>query len=109
MYSSSFDHSAKHRRENVSAVPVGGADHRDQCGCKRHRHDRIRFSGSRFFQTGDGVQRSFTIDYDRNTFVKDGQPFRYVSGSIHMYRMPRAYWEDRLQRMWAAGLNAIQT
>ncbi|CAF2568611.1 unnamed protein product [Rotaria sp. Silwood2] len=54
-------------------------------------------------------QRSFAIDFDRNTFVKDGKPFRYVSGSIHMYRMPREYWTDRLERMWAAGLNAIQT
>ena len=41
--------------------------------------------------------------------MKDGKPFQYVSGSIHMYRMPRAYWADRLERMWAAGLNAIQT
>ncbi|CAF3406638.1 unnamed protein product [Rotaria socialis] len=54
-------------------------------------------------------QRSFGIDFDRNTFVKDGKPFQYVSGSVHMYRMPRAYWADRLQRMWTAGLNAIQT
>ncbi|CAF0778296.1 unnamed protein product [Rotaria sordida] len=54
-------------------------------------------------------QRSFTIDFDRDAFVKDGKPFRYVSGSIHMYRMPREYWTDRLERMWAAGLNAIQT
>ncbi|UJR28384.1 hypothetical protein I4U23_009625 [Adineta vaga] len=55
------------------------------------------------------AQHSFGIDFDRNTFVKDGEPFRYVSGSIHMYRMPREYWTDRLERMWAAGLNAIQT
>jgi beta-galactosidase len=54
-------------------------------------------------------QRSFGIDFDRDTFVKDGKPFRYVSGSIHMYRVPREYWNDRLERMWAAGLNAIQT
>jgi beta-galactosidase len=54
-------------------------------------------------------QRSFGIDFDKDTFVKDEKPFRYISGSIHMYRMPREYWEDRLQRMWTAGLNAIQT
>jgi beta-galactosidase len=51
--------------------------------------------------------RSFEIDFDRNTFVKDGKPFEYVSGSIHLYRVAREYWTDRLQRMWAAGLNAI--
>ena len=52
---------------------------------------------------------SFYIDYDGNTFVKDGKPFRYVSGSIHMYRVPRDLWYDRLIKMWAAGLNAIET
>lgn len=61
------------------------------------------------FEARSQSQRSFAIDFDRNTFVKDGQPFRYVSGSVHMYRMPRALWSDRLERMWAAGLNAIET
>lgn len=51
---------------------------------------------------------SFYIDYDSNTFVKDSKPFRYVSGSIHSYRIPRALWQDRLNKMWTAGLNAIQ-
>ncbi|CAF1015590.1 unnamed protein product [Didymodactylos carnosus] len=53
--------------------------------------------------------RSFYIDFDNNTFVKDGKPFQYISGSIHMYRMPREYWADRLLRMWTSGLNTIQT
>ncbi|CAJ0561294.1 unnamed protein product, partial [Mesorhabditis spiculigera] len=52
---------------------------------------------------------SFAIDYDNDRFVLDGQPFRYLSGSIHYFRMPRVYWEDRLRRMRAMGLNAIQT
>ncbi len=51
---------------------------------------------------------SFYIDFNNNTFVKDGQPFRYVSGSIHSYRVPRQLWQDRLDKMWAAGLNAVQ-
>ncbi|XP_019617515.1 PREDICTED: beta-galactosidase-like [Branchiostoma belcheri] len=53
--------------------------------------------------------RSFSIDYDNNTFLKDGEPFRYISGSIHYSRVPRSYWQDRLNKMYAAGLNAIQT
>ncbi|XP_066301259.1 beta-galactosidase-like [Branchiostoma lanceolatum] len=52
--------------------------------------------------------RSFSIDYDNNTFLKDGEPFRYISGSIHYSRVPRSYWQDRLTKMYAAGLNAIQ-
>ena len=51
---------------------------------------------------------SFSIDFARNTFLKDGQPFRYISGSIHPYRVPRELWLDRLNKMWASGLNAIQ-
>ncbi|XP_060086081.1 beta-galactosidase-like [Ylistrum balloti] len=51
---------------------------------------------------------NFTIDYDKNTFLKDGKPFRYVSGSIHYSRIPQYYWKDRLLKMYAAGLNAIQ-
>lgn len=54
------------------------------------------------------AERSFYIDYKNNTFVKDGEPFRYISGSIHSYRVPRELWQDRLDKMWAGGLNAIQ-
>uniref|UniRef100_A0A8D0L6X9 Beta-galactosidase n=1 Tax=Sphenodon punctatus TaxID=8508 RepID=A0A8D0L6X9_SPHPU len=54
-------------------------------------------------------QRSFEIDYDRDCFLKDGEPFRYISGSIHYSRVPRYYWKDRLMKMKMAGLDAIQT
>ncbi|XP_045713335.1 beta-galactosidase [Phyllostomus hastatus] len=53
-------------------------------------------------------QKTFTIDYNRNCFLKDGRPFRYISGSIHYFRVPRFYWKDRLLKMKMAGLNAIQ-
>jgi beta-galactosidase len=53
--------------------------------------------------------RSFTIDYDNNRFLKDGKAFRYISGSFHYFRVPREYWKDRLMKMKAAGLNAVQT
>ncbi|KAK2090176.1 Beta-galactosidase [Saguinus oedipus] len=51
----------------------------------------------------------FEIDYSRDRFFKDGQPFRYISGSIHYSRVPRFYWKDRLLKMKMAGLNTIQT
>lgn len=53
-------------------------------------------------------QRTFEIDYQHNRFLKDGRPFRYISGSIHYFRVPRFYWKDRLLKMKMAGLNAIQ-
>uniref|UniRef100_A0A4W6FKC9 Galactosidase, beta 1-like n=1 Tax=Lates calcarifer TaxID=8187 RepID=A0A4W6FKC9_LATCA len=53
-------------------------------------------------------ERSFSIDYKHNCFLKDGKPFQYISGSIHYSRIPRYYWRDRLVKMYMTGLNAIQ-
>jgi len=53
-------------------------------------------------------RRNFSIDYEHDTFIKDGKPFRYISGSIHYSRIPFPYWQDRLRKMHAAGLDAIQ-
>lgn len=53
--------------------------------------------------------RTFTVDSERNTFLKDGQPFRYVSGSMHYFRVPQIYWRDRLRKMRACGLDAVET
>jgi len=49
------------------------------------------------------------IDYDNDTFMKDGEPFQYIAGSIHYSRVPYYYWKDRLVKMAAAGLDAAQT
>uniref|UniRef100_A0A7N6ALG4 Beta-galactosidase n=1 Tax=Anabas testudineus TaxID=64144 RepID=A0A7N6ALG4_ANATE len=56
-----------------------------------------------------GSPRSFSVDYQHDCFRKDGERFRYISGSIHYNRIPRVYWKDRLLKMYMAGLNAIQT
>lgn len=53
--------------------------------------------------------RVFEVDYVNNQFLKDCKPFRYVSGSFHYFRTPKAYWTDRLKKIRAAGLNAITT
>ena len=85
--------------------------------------------------------KSFTVDRQKGTFLKDGKPFRYVSGkviyirlaiihldsyipndiimsnlvyttlvsgSLHYFRIPNEYWHDRLKKVRAAGLNAVQ-
>lgn len=51
----------------------------------------------------------FEVDYERNVFLLDGKPFRYVSGSFHYFRTPKQHWRDRLRKMRAAGLNAVST
>ncbi|NXV60812.1 BGAL galactosidase, partial [Molothrus ater] len=52
--------------------------------------------------------RSFQLDYKHNCFLKDGAPFRYISGSIHYARVPRPAWRDRLLKMYMSGLSAVQ-
>ncbi|ELK17183.1 Beta-galactosidase-1-like protein [Pteropus alecto] len=52
--------------------------------------------------------RSFVVDRDHDRFLLDGVPFRYVSGSLHYFRVPRVLWADRLFKMRMSGLNAIQ-
>jgi len=42
-------------------------------------------------------------------FLKDGNPFQIIGGDIHYFRVLPQYWEDRLLRAKALGLNVIQT
>lgn len=42
----------------------------------------------------------FTLN-DRNITI--------YSGSMHYFRVPKPYWRDRLRKMRAAGLNAVET
>lgn len=55
------------------------------------------------------TEKSFVIDYKNNQFLKDSKSFRYISGGIHYFRIPRIHWQDRLQKAQALGLNTIQT
>lgn len=61
-----------------------------------------------FSSSSNSLRPSFTIDYQNNLFRLDGDPFRYIAGSIHYFRVHSDYWDDRLRRIRAAGLNAIQ-
>ncbi|KAJ7951619.1 Beta-galactosidase [Quillaja saponaria] len=53
------------------------------------------------------VNRKFEIDNDM--FWKDGEPFQIIGGDLHYFRVIPEYWEDRLLRAKALGLNTIQT
>ncbi|XP_050232646.1 beta-galactosidase 17 isoform X2 [Mercurialis annua] len=52
-------------------------------------------------------RRSFEINEDM--FWRDGETFRIIGGDLHYFRILPQYWEDRLLRAKALGLNTIQT
>lgn len=45
----------------------------------------------------------------RDQFYLDGAPFQIVSGSIHYFRVPPEYWDDRLKKLKAMGCNTVET
>ncbi|XP_023159791.2 beta-galactosidase [Drosophila hydei] len=53
--------------------------------------------------------RLFTVDYENDRFLKDGRPFRFISGSFHYFRAHPDTWSRHLRTMRAAGLNAVTT
>ena len=46
---------------------------------------------------------------NNNSFVKDGQPFRFMAGSMHYWRNKPSEWKPKLQLMRDLGLNAVLT
>ncbi|NMO94585.1 glycoside hydrolase family 35 protein [Paenibacillus lemnae] len=39
----------------------------------------------------------------------DGKPFQILSGALHYFRVVPEYWEDRLLKLKACGLNTVET
>lgn len=48
-----------------------------------------------------------SVTYDGRSFMLDGRRIWLVSGSIPLYRVPRANWADRIHAAKLAGLNTI--
>ncbi|XP_030490612.2 beta-galactosidase 17 [Cannabis sativa] len=51
--------------------------------------------------------KKFEISADK--FWKDGRAFQIIGGDLHYFRVLPEYWDDRLLRAKALGLNTIQT
>lgn len=49
------------------------------------------------------------LTYNDTEFFLDGKPFRILSGAIHYFRVPRAYWHDRLLKLKECGFNTVET
>lgn len=59
------------------------------------------------YYTSGGIKNGLSID--KNYFTLNDRNITIYSGAMHYFRVPRAYWRDRLRKMRAAGLNTVET
>ena len=49
----------------------------------------------------------FKIQNDK--LYLNGDEFRLIGGALHYFRVPRAYWRDRLEKLLMMGCNTVET
>ncbi len=54
-------------------------------------------------------QAASTLEVSGRHFLRNGQPHRILSGALHYFRVVPEYWEDRLLKYRALGLNTVET
>lgn len=59
------------------------------------------------YYTGNGIQQG--LNANQSYFTLNNRNITIYSGAMHYFRVPKPYWRDRLRRMRAAGLNAVET
>lgn len=59
------------------------------------------------YYTGGGIYSG--LDASKPHFTLNGRNITIYSGAMHYFRVPKEYWRDRLRKMRAAGLNAVET
>lgn len=50
-----------------------------------------------------------SLTFKAGKFYLDGKPFRILSGAMHYFRVMPEYWQDRMRKMKACGLNTVET
>ncbi|XP_075459493.1 beta-galactosidase-1-like protein 2 isoform X2 [Ascaphus truei] len=53
--------------------------------------------------------RKLGLQAKNSQFLLEDAPIRILGGSMHYFRVPRAYWKDRMLKMKACGLNTLTT
>ncbi|KAJ8977163.1 hypothetical protein NQ317_003103 [Molorchus minor] len=59
------------------------------------------------YYTGGGINSG--LNADKPYFTLNDKNITIYSGALHYFRVPKPYWRDRLRKMRAAGLNAVET
>jgi len=49
------------------------------------------------------------LTYEDGALLRQGKPFRMLSGAVHYFRIHPDQWEDRLRRLAAMGANTVDT
>lgn len=49
------------------------------------------------------------FEIKKDSFYLNGKPFRLYSGAMHYFRVLPEYWEDRLKKLKALGMNCVET
>lgn len=57
--------------------------------------------------SAQAAKPSHTFEIGTNDFLLDGKPFQIRCGELHFARIPREYWQHRLQLCKAMGLNTV--
>ena len=59
------------------------------------------------FSSAQAVQKSGTFTVGNKTFLLNGEPFIVKAAEVHYPRIPRPYWEHRIQMCKALGMNSV--
>uniref|UniRef100_A0A8C1IMY7 Beta-1,3-glucuronyltransferase 1 (glucuronosyltransferase P) b n=2 Tax=Cyprinus carpio TaxID=7962 RepID=A0A8C1IMY7_CYPCA len=72
-----------------------------------HGRNRLHKKISNLLFNSIKINRSMGLRVNSSQFTLGGKPFRILGGSLHYFRLPRAYWMDRMVKMKACGLNTL--
>ncbi|CAH0553297.1 unnamed protein product [Brassicogethes aeneus] len=59
------------------------------------------------YYTGGGIENGLSAK--KPYFTLNDRNISIYSGAMHYFRVPKAYWRDRLRKLRAAGLNTVET
>eukprot|EP00079_Xenopus_tropicalis_P037605 XP_017951376.1 PREDICTED: beta-galactosidase-1-like protein 2 isoform X1 [Xenopus tropicalis] len=55
------------------------------------------------------MPRTSGLKIGNSHFLLNDIPYRILGGSMHYFRVPTAYWRDRMKKMKACGINTLTT
>ena len=79
---------------------------KDSCPTYQHPENKLEFKLPKVEKI---YESPGSLKFKDGQFFLDGKPFRILSGAMHYFRVMPKYWEDRMLKMKAMGLNTLET